>query len=374
MGDKKRNDSTRSFVYTGSIVFLGLLTWVLTLLAKDNPGKVEKVYSSKLYPFMAKIIGQVTGFIPFAVGEMLVFTLLFIVIGSIVFAFVKPNIVPKHIGKIVHMVIRIAGVAYILFYFIWGFNYYRQDYMTLADISVESATIKDLEELTIEVIAKANEIRFGLAENEEGVFLIEEDFSLLAEMANEGFQNYYVGDRDLSGNYGKAKSLKISKWMSYTGITGIYFPYTVESNVNIDIPHSNIPVTMSHEMGHQRGFAREEEANFIAYMACVNNPHPQFQYSGYYLALQYLLSDLHKQDQALYHQVKLEISDAVGRDMDYEYDYWKAREGKAEEMATTLNDNYLKANNQGAGVQSYNGVVKLLLAEYKNRNTSLTKK
>lgn len=349
------------------IVFLAFLTWVTTLLAKDYPDKVEKIYSSTLYPFLAKTIGKLTGLVPFAIGELLIFTLVLIVVGGLGFALVKPSIVFKHMSKIGHVVIRVLGLAYVLFYFIWGFNYYRQDYMTLANISAESATVEDLEKLTLEVIAKANEIRPNLLEDEEGVFLIEEDFRTLSKMANEGFEDYLVGQRDLSGNYGRAKPLKISRWMSYTGITGIYLPYTVEANVNIDIPHTSIPATMCHEMGHQRGFAREDEANFIAYKASINSPYQEFQYSGYYLGLQYLLSDLRKADQDLYDKIREEISDPVRRDMESAYYFWKAREGKAEEMATTLNDNYLKANNQSAGVQSYNSVVRLLLAEYKTK-------
>ncbi len=357
----------RGFIYTTIIVLLAFLTWVLTLLGKERLETIKNIYSSSLYPFIAKIIGRVTGIVPFAIGEILIFALVLIVLVGIVFALIKPDMVFKNIRRILHIIIRVLGIAYILFYFIWGFNYYGQDYMTLADISVGTATLEDLADLTREVVGKANEIRPTLTEDEEGVFLIEEDFKTLGEMAKEGFEGYYVGNRYLGGNYGQPKPLKISKWMSYTGITGIYFPYTAEPNVNIDIPDTNIPVTMCHEMGHQRGFAREDEANFIGYMASINNPHPEFQYSGYYLALQYLLSDLHKQDYELYEQVQSLISDPVRRDMNHEYDYWKAREGKAEEVATAMNNNYLKANNQSAGVQSYNGVVTLLLAEYKSR-------
>ncbi len=365
MKNKSRNRA--SWALTGIVLALALLTWIFTLLAKGYSEKVEKIYSTSIYPFLAKKIGRVTGLIPVAIGEILVFILIFVMIASIILALIKPHVVIRNAGKIFHAVIRLLGLAYILFYFIWGFNYYRQDYMTLADISVESASLEDLEGLVLEVIGKANEVRLDLLENDEGVFLIEEDFGTLAEMAKEGFKNYYIGDVDLSENYGKVKPLRVSKWMSYTGITGIYFPYTVEPNVNVDIPHTNIPSTMCHEIGHQQGFAREDEANFIAYMASINNPHPQFRYSGYYLALQHLISDIYKQDYELYHKVSLEISDAVKRDMNHEYYYWKLREGKAEKVVTTLNDNYLKANNQSAGVESYNGVVKLLLAEYLTR-------
>ncbi len=367
MKNKKRKHPSISWICTGVVILLALLTWVLTLMGKNHPDKVEKLYSSSLYPFLIKKFGKFIGLFPIALGEVLVFSAVVFVIGALVFGLIKPRLVFKYRSKIFHVIIRTVGLLYVCFYFIWGFNYYRQDYMTLANIEISSASIEDLQELTLEVISKANEIRSSLPEDEEGVFFLEKDFKTLAKIANEGFQNYFVGERDLSGDYGKPKPLRVSRLMSYTGITGIYFPYTAEPNVNIDVPPASLLGTMTHEMGHQRGFAKEDEANFVGFKACINNPHPEFQYSGYYLALQYLLSDLSKRDQDLYTQVSGQIGDGVRRDLNNSYDYWKMREGKAEEVATTLNDNYLRANNQGAGVQSYSGVVKLLLADYKDK-------
>lgn len=360
MGNKRR-------WYTGVVMLCAFFTWVLTLLAKRNPEKVENIYSSTVYPFLAKAIGRLTGLIPVSIAEILVFGLIILVVGMVSVTIFKPKLVVANGAIIFHVAVRTLGLAYILFYFIWGFNYYREDYAALANMSEEEPTIEDLEALTFEVINKVNNIRPNLPEDEEGVFFIEEDFGTLAELAKEGFDEFYVGDLDLTGNYGTTKPLMVSRWMSYTGITGIYIPYTVEPNVNVDIPHMNIPATICHEMGHQRGFAKEDEANFIAYYICSNHSDFQFQYSGYYLALQYLLGDLKKQDPDLYNDLRGEVNDSVNRDMAYGYHYWKEREGKAEEVATIVNDNYLKVNSQKAGVESYNQVVKLLLAEYKSR-------
>jgi len=73
--------------------------------------------------------------------------------------------------------------------------------------------------------------------------------------------------------------------MSYLGIGGVYFPFTGEANVNISMPHTSIPFTACHEMAHQIGFAREDEANFIAYIACKNHPSPDFSIPEFYQLL-----------------------------------------------------------------------------------------
>lgn len=84
--------------------------------------------------------------------------------------------------------------------------------------------------------------------------------------------------------------------MSYADIAGMYFPFTVESNINTDGPFFTIPATMGHEMAHQCGFMREDEANFIGYLACKDATDPLTRYSGYSLAYDYALSALVKAD------------------------------------------------------------------------------
>ena len=152
---------------------------------------------------------------------------------------------------------------------------------------------------------------------------------------------------------------------------GIYIPFTTEPTINSDIPYQNLLSTISHEIAHQRGFAKEEEANFLAYRANISNSDERFQYSGYYLAMQYLMKEIYNESREEYFLLYKEINDAVKRDMDHVRDYWKVKEGKVEEAVTTMNDNYLKANNQKAGIRSYNGVVKLLLSEYKELNKTM---
>jgi len=82
----------------------------------------------------------------------------------------------------------------------------------------------------------------------------------------------------------KAKGVILSEVMSYLGIGGVYFPFTGEANVNISMPILQFLSPLARN-GHQIGFAREDEANFIAYIACKNHPSPDFQYSGILSAL-----------------------------------------------------------------------------------------
>ena len=89
----------------------------------------------------------------------------------------------------------------------------------------------------------------------------------------------------LKGNYSSPKPVRQSKVMSYLGITGMFFPYTFEANVNVHIPPYQIPAVMLHELVHLRGFMREDEANFISYLAGTKSGYDDFYYSTTMLAL-----------------------------------------------------------------------------------------
>ncbi len=74
----------------------------------------------------------------------------------------------------------------------------------------------------------------------------------------------------------------------YLQSSGVYSPFTGEPNYNAIQPDFDLPYVVAHEMAHQRGFAREDEANFIAFMVCTKAAHPYARYSGYLNALRVL--------------------------------------------------------------------------------------
>lgn len=350
---------------TTVFIVIAFLTWLLTLLASNHPKLVEKYYSNTAYPFIVKVIGLTSSLVSMSLAEIIVIIAFLFLSILVVLLLLQPSIFVHNKNRLKHYIIRAVAILYILFYFLWGFNYYRQDYMELAGMNPESSTLEDLVGLTQETIDNLNRIRQNLSQDNEGVFIIHNSFQEISEQAQIGFHDFTIQSLNGYQHYNLAKPVFLSKWMSHTGIMGIYFPYTSEPNVNTDIPDQSLMSTICHEMAHQRGFAKEEEANFIAYKASIHNSNKEFQYSGYYLAMQYLMSELYKQDPEAYQLMYSKISDAVKRDMYDSRKYWLSKEGKAEKVVTKINDTYLKANNQEKGIQSYNGVVTLLLSEYK---------
>lgn len=121
--------------------------------------------------------------------------------------------------------------------------------------------------------------------------------------------------------------------MSYTGITDIYIPYTGEANINVNGTDMMLPSTVLHEMAHQRGFAIEDEANYIAYLSCTMYPDVDFQYSGVMLALIHSMNALASKDMDEYIKLTKIYSEGVRRDIRYYSNIWKQYEGKLEEAS-----------------------------------------
>ena len=129
----------------------------------------------------------------------------------------------------------------------------------------------------------------------------------------------------------------------------------------------NIPATACHELSHLKGFAREDEANFIAYLACTASDNPEFNYSGAMLAYIHANNALYGAGEVeLYREIRDSLCDTAKRDLIANSAFWDQYEGKVAEVSTQVNNSYLQLNNQSDGVKSYGRVVDLLLAMMRN--------
>ena len=146
--------------------------------------------------------------------------------------------------------------------------------------------------------------------------------------------------------------------------TGIYLPFTVEANYNGDMPAYDKPFTVCHELSHLRGFMEEQEANFIAFLACIGSERADFQYSGYLSGWVYCMNALYRADYESWQEVRGTLAAAAEPDLTANNEFWDRHEGTISETAERINDTYLTANGQTDGVQSYNRMVDLIVAYY----------
>ncbi len=155
-------------------------------------------------------------------------------------------------------------------------------------------------------------------------------------------------------------------------IMGVYSPFTIEANYNQDMPMFNIPSTLCHELSHLKGYMREDEANFIAWLACVCSGQPQFQYSGHMLAYTYAMAALWNAGETdAYREIYSQLCRRAREDLLADDAFWESYDGAVAEVSQDLNDVYLKINSQEDGVRSYGRMVDLLLA-YRRMDSAWT--
>ena len=151
--------------------------------------------------------------------------------------------------------------------------------------------------------------------------------------------------------------------MSALGISGIYSPFTAEAHVNAQVPLTEVPFVTAHEVAHGRGFAREDEANFIAYLVCRASDDPGLRYSGSLQALSHARGALGRSDRALLEEVGSHLDPGVLTDLKDQYRFWRSKETVLWEWSSRANDVYLKGQGQADGVRSYGRMVDLLFAQ-----------
>lgn len=339
-----------------------LIVYGIRLSIPNNLSSFEITYATHINKWTIELLSMATGLFKFSLGELILYG--HVAAGAGISVLLLVRIFKGGLLKSLFRIAQYVTILYVLFMFLWGFNYQRESVAGVMGFEVSKYTESELVTLTEKLIADANRLRAYQSEDSNGVMTISGGYQQIFARARDGYfelsKNYDV----FSGLYGKPKPVLASEAMLYTGITGVYFPYTAEANVNIAVPDLLLPATTLHEMAHQRGFAPEDEANFIAYIAAMAHPDKDFQYSGTILALIHTMNALYSENADDAMKLRATYSEGVDRDVIAYSAFWKSYEGKANEVADTVNDTYLKSNQQENGVKSYGKMVDLLLGYF----------
>lgn len=342
------------------------ISFGLIYFASLRTGFAER-YAESVYPPLSRAVNTVSSFAPFSVGEILVYVLIVLLLAAIVRFVIRMARGKGHrgmtAGKFVVNLLCAAGILFLLFTVNCGINYYRSTFAQTCGLKVKSSQKTELVRLCAGLASDSNALR--AKEETDGSHVMElrsRGFQANAEKARIAFDGLSGKYPLLRAGYGAPKPVLASRLMSLCNITGMFFPFTFEANVNKDVPEYTIPFTMCHELSHLRGFMREDEANFIAYLACRNSSDADFRYSGTVEAFTYASNALFSADSGTAGKIYSGLSEGVRRDLQFNNQYWDRFKGPAADTATSVNNSYLKANSQKDGVQSYGRMVDLLLA------------
>lgn len=341
-------------------IVLAAVSAVLTAAARLAPGFAQW-YGTCLYPLWVGSIGRVMGYFPFSVSEMLLYILLAYIVWNIVKSVGRVTGGRGPAGQHVSLVL-LAAVLCFLYVVNCGINYHGNSFSEISGIQAEEYTAGELKEvcqwLTEQVIACSGRVERG----SEGEMLLDVPMGEYAVRTMEELGKEYP---ELAGYYPEPKKL-INSWiLSVQNLSGVYSPFTIEANYNGDMQDYYIPFTACHELSHLRGFMQEQEANFIAFLACTGSEEAAFAYSGNLSGWTQCMNVLYRVDYDAWEELREQLPAEVEADLRLNREFWAKYDGRIAEVSNRVNDTYLKANGQKDGVKSYNRMVDLIVAYYK---------
>ncbi len=349
-----------------SLVALGIQT-----TASLMPGIVEIVYSQKIYYYSSRLLSFFNRFVGFSVGE--VFFVALAIYFTIWTLWYMRHVVRGEsnffeVMKILalHMLWTFSTLFF-FFLLLWGLNYQRMPISETWGLERRPARSDELQSIAARIVGGINRSYAAAAEGQDwaGVSRLPLTTQRLNQVLETSFQNTGALREASQGGLGVPKPLNTSRFMNWLGISGIYMPFTGEPTYNIYVTPSEMPFVIANQKAHQRGYAREDEANFVAYVVCTNSSDPYVQYSGYLHAVK-VLDVIEGGGIGRY---KDQIGPGPSADLDATRQNWGAVRNKdGSNITNALISAYLRLNRINEGVANYDKDVPLIIGYHLKNN------
>jgi hypothetical protein len=356
----------RKLCVASKVIYLSLIpTAIVYLIARLSPA-FSDFFNRYISQPLRLLYAKLTNFLPFSLAEGLLI-LLPVLLGFLLWHAVrKRTATRRHVLVYTAEILSIAVLLLVIFVWNFGVGYYTSplDSEDKLDLQRTEVSAQQLYETALILVDKVNT-------HAAQVQYRYDDFSVMPYSHDEMNRKLMAAYKDSCAEYdfmdtfgSRVKPVMLSEAMSYTHITGVYSYFTGEANLNVVFPDYSLPYTAAHELAHQRGIARENEANFIAFLVCIRSDDAYLRYSGYLNLYEYVASALYRADPELYNDARSRLVTPVRQELRaYSAFFDKYRESTVSEVSGAINNSYLQL--QGTeGTRSYGLVVDLAVAYY----------
>ncbi|MGJ8685214.1 MAG: DUF3810 domain-containing protein [Nonlabens sp.] len=346
---------------------------------RNFPEFIETYYSNGIYLYISRAMRIGLGWIPFSFGDIMygagiIMILRWLWISKKEFITLPFSILLSRkrnkkgacaalvaVRKRYTQLFTALNIILLLFHFLWGFNYYRQPLNVTLNIEKEYS-LEDLKK-TVELYADLSNITHEKLQAVDSMpVAFERSQQELFSIASSGFEHLPQPQLRQKLFPNSIKESLLTMPLTHMGYSGYLNPITGEAQTNAWINCYKTPVLILHEMSHQLGFAKENEANYVAIYAGIQHEDPYFNYSAYIFGLRYLLNDLYKKDPEAFEEIKSTLRPGILKNYKELSDFWEPyNDGVIEQVSQATYNQYLKANNQPDGMKTYSYVVALLV-------------
>lgn len=325
---------------------------IVVFLLGLNSTAVEYIYSDRLYLFTSIVQRFISSIVPFAIGDILYLLLIAYVLKCLLLfgkkAFKgllkKTDRINVPLG-----VLNFCLILYLTFKILWGLNYSRPSIAEQLGINNEKYNTKQLVSLGKFFISRLNKLQSV----EKHRFSMDQ----LKDIAVKGYVNMEKTNSFFDYHIPSVKPVMNSWIVTKIGIEGYYNPLSGEANINRLLPSVALPFVTCHEIAHQLGIGREDEANLIGYLVSSNSTNPYFQYSANYAMLKSILFEIRVKSPEDYDKLYATINKGTIKDFEADRDFWRKYNNEMFGYLDVAFDRFLKLNNQQKGTDSYQDIV-----------------
>ena len=376
--DEKKDVIIKRKVPLFSKILLGIAAFcgILYIIFLNNPA-FSDAFNKNVSPIVRGALSYLTTWIPFSLAEMFVILIPVIVVAIVGVGIKKYADSWRNVG--VFCVIMLSIASYIFSTYTLGFvpAYHGSTLDKKMELDKQKVSAEELYDtaaiLSSELAKEAEYIIF----NGEGASVMPYGYNELNDKLMEAYDKACEKYDFISPLHSNIKEIMLSEPMTYTHISGVYTFFTGEANLNVNFPDYVLPYTAAHEFAHQRGIAREDEANFVAFIVCMESDDHYIRYSAYLNVYEYVANALYSADKtqgkSLYSVIYKTLPFGVKTDMAaYSEFFKKYQKTVVSDVSGAVNDTFLNINGVEEGSKSYGMVVDLAVAYYKNESNRAT--
>ncbi|MBO5496035.1 MAG: DUF3810 domain-containing protein [Oscillospiraceae bacterium] len=268
----------------------------------------------------------------------------------------------KRLYRLLMRLLALGLAVYALFCALWGTYYYGDDFVEKSGLAMEEISAEDLELVTLYFAARVNDFAPRVPRDGEGCCA--SDRAALLARSQTLFRAVTEDFPCLAGPEVPAKRMFFSRIMSIIDFTGFFCPFTGEANVNADFPVGFFASTVAHELSHQRGVAKEQEANFVAVLSSLEAGDAEYGYSACLLAFVHLANALASVKPEAVRMIYAGLDAGVMADLQANDDYWARFESPVQTVTDAVYEGFLQSYDQKLGMRSYGACVDLLVNYY----------
>ena len=320
------------------------------------------------YPaaFLRGVFAQISGILPCSIAEAFIIFSPILLVTIIVYANKRFVESWRMVGRFLIITVSVASLFFSTFVLNFGAGYHTSSVDKLLGLDRRDVSAEELRETAEILVEEINKYTDSLAVRSSGSSVMPYGYGKLSEKLVEAYDKVCDEHAFVSRFPSRVKPVMLSEPWTYTHISGVYTYFTGEANINVNFPDYTLPYTAAHEMAHQRGIAREDEANFVAFLVCAASDDEYIRYSGYLNLYEYVANALYSADKEAYSEVRAKLEPAARKEMSaYSAFFDKYRENVAANVTGAVNNAYLTI--QGTpGTKSYGMVVDLAVAYLRN--------